>query len=187
MDFAFYDMVWYHDQPKPDLTEKSRKLGRWLGVSHRVGSDLCYWVLTVSGNVISYTTVQHVKKQEQLDDNTIKTQIKTFDQLVTTRFDYHKFTTENKEATSPYIEDIEPRLQDKNVRRGIAPHDSEYGQMIEEEQVEADDHADLDKYIGAQLLLGVGRDTLTGRFIKRARGTDGARVGPPHNNTLFDT
>ena len=34
MDFGFYDIVWYHDQPKPDLTDESRKLGRWLGVSH---------------------------------------------------------------------------------------------------------------------------------------------------------
>ena len=132
MDFAFYDMVWYHDQPKPDVTDKSRKLGRWLGVYHRVGSDLCYWVLTVLGKVISCTTVQHVTQQEQLDDTAIKTRIETFDQLVATRLDDHKFTSENEEDTSPYIEDIESRLQDDDVRRGIAPHDSEYGQMIEE-------------------------------------------------------
>ena len=106
---------------------------------------------------------------------------------MTTRLDDHKFTSENEEDTSPYIEDIESRLQDDDVRRGIAPHDSEYGQMIEEERVEADDHADLDKYIGAQLLLDVGGDTLTGRVIKRARGPDGARVGRPHNNPLFDS
>ena len=51
--------------------------------------------------------------------------------------------------------------------------------MIEEERFEVDDHADLDKYIGAQLLLDVGGDTLTGRVIKRARGSNGARVSRP--------
>ena len=176
MDFGFYDIVWYHDQPKPDLTDESRKLGRWLGVSHRVGSDLCYWVLTVSGKVISCTTVQHVTQQEQQSDNTIQTKIKIFDQAVTTRLDEFNFINLNDEATSPYIEDIETRLEDE-VRQGISPTDSEYGDMIEEERTEADDHADLDKYIGAQLLLDVGGDTLTARVIKRARGPDGTRVG----------
>ena len=27
IDFLFYDLVWYHDQPKPDASEEPRKLG----------------------------------------------------------------------------------------------------------------------------------------------------------------
>lgn len=40
-DFAFYQFVWYWDTPKPP-EEKGSKLGRWLGVSHRIGSPMCY-------------------------------------------------------------------------------------------------------------------------------------------------
>ena len=44
LDFEFYDLVWWLDRPKkPDVNDKSRRLARWLGVSHHVGSDLCYW------------------------------------------------------------------------------------------------------------------------------------------------
>jgi hypothetical protein len=39
-DFGFYDHVWYWDTPNDDIA--SAKIGRWLGVSHRVGSGLCY-------------------------------------------------------------------------------------------------------------------------------------------------
>jgi hypothetical protein len=37
MDFAFYDLVWWLDRPtKPNITNSSCRLARWLGVSHRV-------------------------------------------------------------------------------------------------------------------------------------------------------
>ena len=53
LDFTFYDWCWYNDNAGLGET----KLGRWLGVSHRVGSLMSYWVLTQKGNVISHTTV----------------------------------------------------------------------------------------------------------------------------------
>ena len=38
-DFELYDLCWYWDTPndweKPNI-------GRWLGVSHHIGSSLCY-------------------------------------------------------------------------------------------------------------------------------------------------
>ena len=39
-------------------------LGRWLGVSHRVGSALCYCILSEKGKVLSRTTVQHLTEKE---------------------------------------------------------------------------------------------------------------------------
>ena len=48
LDFTIWDQVWYKHSP-----EKGFKPGRWLGVSHRVGSALCYYVLTEWGNIIS--------------------------------------------------------------------------------------------------------------------------------------
>ena len=57
MEFEFYDLCEYWDVPN---TEDNPKIGRWLGVSHRVGSAMSYWILTSTGQVISQTTVQHL-------------------------------------------------------------------------------------------------------------------------------
>ena len=42
LDFIFYDWCWYNDNAGLGET----KLGHWLGVSHRVGSLMSYWILT---------------------------------------------------------------------------------------------------------------------------------------------
>jgi hypothetical protein len=61
LEFEFYDLCWYWDNQQDT---KEAKIGRWLGVSHRVGSALCYWILTEKGQILSRTTVQHVTREE---------------------------------------------------------------------------------------------------------------------------
>ena len=41
-------------------------LGIWLGVSHRVGSALCYWILSEKGRVLSKTTAQLLTAEETI-------------------------------------------------------------------------------------------------------------------------
>ena len=55
LDFAFWDLVWFGDDP-----EEGPYLERWLGVSHCVGSALCYHVLKSNASIESRITVQHV-------------------------------------------------------------------------------------------------------------------------------
>ena len=57
IEFEFYDLYWYWDNKTDNI---KGKIGRWFGVSHRVGNALCYWVLTEKGNIVVRTTVQHV-------------------------------------------------------------------------------------------------------------------------------
>ena len=64
-DFEFYDLVWYWDAP---FTEDNPKIGRWLGVSHRIGSALCYWILTDKATVLSRSTVHHLTREDTLQD-----------------------------------------------------------------------------------------------------------------------
>ena len=45
LDFGFYDRVWF----KEDAELGDTKLGRFLDVSHHVGSLTIYWVLPVRG------------------------------------------------------------------------------------------------------------------------------------------
>ena len=84
IDFEFYDRVWYYDQKKIEIYGSGRWLARWLGIAHRVGSALCYWLLLQSGKVIARTTIQHVVRDDYLNDD-IKSEIERFDQTVEER------------------------------------------------------------------------------------------------------
>ena len=42
-------------------------LGLWIGLSRRVGSALCYWILSEKVNFLSQTTVQHLTTEEPRD------------------------------------------------------------------------------------------------------------------------
>ena len=62
LDFEFYDLVWWLDRatkPSSDDTQVQR-LARWLGISHRVGSDMCYWRLTESGKLLGIDVLDHI-------------------------------------------------------------------------------------------------------------------------------
>ena len=61
MDFGFYDWVLYRTNTGLGQPE----LGKWLGVSHRVGQLMSYWILPISGIPISLTTVQQLTHPER--------------------------------------------------------------------------------------------------------------------------
>jgi hypothetical protein len=84
LDFDFFDYVWYWDKPHLDILKETPKIERWLRVSHRVGSDMCYWVLNKNGNVLSQTMVQHVT-QDNAKTNEMKTRLEEFDKKLNTR------------------------------------------------------------------------------------------------------
>ena len=79
IDFEFYDRVWYYVQKKINIDGSGRRLARWLGVAHCIGSDLCYWLLLQSGKVIARTTVHHVVRDDYLNDD-VKSESERFDQ-----------------------------------------------------------------------------------------------------------
>ena len=49
------------------LDDTKKILVQWLGVSHRFGSALCYFILSEKGKVLSLTTVHHLTDEEQID------------------------------------------------------------------------------------------------------------------------
>ena len=78
LDFSFYDWCWYNDNAGLGET----KLGRWLGVSHHVGSLMSYWVLTLKGHVISQTTVSRITNLEKQQTD-VKHRLAEFDSAIT--------------------------------------------------------------------------------------------------------
>jgi len=185
LDFELYDRVWYYDQKKIEIDGSGRRLARWLGVAHRVGSDLCYWLLLESGKVIARTTVQHVVRDDYLNDD-IRREIERFDQVVNERLSDQNFMAEGHDGF--YIQD-----ELTGTATSVAPVlDDEVndGDMPFPDSLEADDIDDelLDKYLNAELIFDVGTgNERKGRVVKRAKGTSGEPIGRAHSNPLFDT
>jgi hypothetical protein len=74
LDFGFYDHVSY----KENAGLGTAAISRWLGVSHRVGGLMSYWVLTQTGTVISRTTAQRITNLEKETDE-VKQSVNEFD------------------------------------------------------------------------------------------------------------
>jgi hypothetical protein len=188
IDFEFYDRVWFYDQKKMEMDDTGRKLARWLGVAHRVGSDLCYWLLLPSGKVIARTTVQHVTREDILNDD-VRRQVEAFDSDVEERLDDQRFVAQDPDATF-FLQDEDNVCYDSHRGVTTTPAVDEYGDMIVPELLEADDIDDevLDKYLNAELIFDMGTGAeRRGRVIKRAKGTTGQPIGRGHANPLFDT
>ena len=61
------------------LVEKRALPGRWIGISHRIGAGICYWVFNEQFNVISRSTVKHDTKEDLLNP-TLKETLKLADE-----------------------------------------------------------------------------------------------------------
>jgi hypothetical protein len=122
LDFEFYNLVWGLDHPtKPNFTGITRRLARWLlGVSHRVGSNLSYWLITESGKVISKTASvleHHVTRDDYLQAGDKKLEIETFnDQLAASLDDANFIVNGEGEFDSLYLQDIGDDLH-SGIRR----------------------------------------------------------------------
>jgi hypothetical protein len=81
LNFGFYDQLSFKENAGLGVTS----IGRWLGVSHRVGGLISYWVLTMQGTVISRTTVQRVTNLEKETDE-VKAAVIEFEGEISHRF-----------------------------------------------------------------------------------------------------
>jgi len=177
-DFDFYDLVWYWRTPHPSLTEHDRELARWVGVANNIGSDMCYWLIPVSGTPIATTTVQHVTA-EDMRDTDIAERVQQFNEWLTRRLDETNFIIEDHQRPPDiyleYDDDVAPV-------EPVNPDDA---------RPEADDIDDHDKWIGATFLLDPLRNTdkvgTKARVVQRRTDPFGNPIGRAHPNPLMDT
>jgi hypothetical protein len=175
LDFDIYDLVWIWDNPN---SEANPRLARWLGVAHRIGSDLCYWIINGEGNIMARTTVQHVTDLDRKQPETAE-RIKAFDAALSTRLgDVNHELPDAVPGSSFFLEDVEDEEMEPAVAEG------------EEGAYEQDDFTPdaFDTYLNAELLLpDSGNNIVRARVVKRAKGEDGNPLGLRHKNPLFDT
>jgi hypothetical protein len=71
-----------------------------IGVSHRVGGLMSYWILTIKGTVISRTTVQRVTALEKETDE-VKAAVVEFDSEISCRFKEEEDLTYDRAKPNP--------------------------------------------------------------------------------------
>ena len=192
LDFDFYDLIWYHPGVHPNFDNEIRQLGRWLGVSHRVGSDMCYWILTVTGHVISESTVQHVTRDDALDVD-IKQQIDEFNERLNERMDDTNFKIKHDEGGFTLVDEYDlPQWDSAYGDHESTPTDAEYGGNPDDVPLKDIDDIEpetYDKYIGARVILNEEQNNGGNIATIKRRATDdyGRPIGQAHTNPMFDT
>ena len=185
LDFDFYDRVWYWDAKKMDMTDERARIGRWLGISHRVGSDMTYWILTESGNVIARSTVQHITTSDMATAD-IKARVQNFDDILLDRLADDNFVVDLPDHVFYLQDDMDGTdpPTDANI-----PPSAEYGDMMQAPAIDADEteFETFDKYLGAEFLVNDNGETVPAKVLKRARDNDGKPIGKTHTNPLLDT
>ena len=180
LDFSFYDWCCYNDNAGLGET----KLGRWLGVSHHVGSLMFYWVLMLKGHVISRTTMSRVTNLEKQQTDVMHC-LAEFDSALTARFndDAHVLIEGGK---------IQP--QDWSKPLDDLDYLDEFHNVVSNPEVpEADQQftPDVfdDRYLNMELALPHGEEATPqyAKVTKRLRDANGIPIGTADDNPILDT
>ncbi len=172
--YRWYDPVWYYNQIEMFPNDR-RLIGRWLGVAHRVGQAMCYYILQSNGQVIARSTVQPLMPEER-DSTMIKQQITEFDRQVQERIGKPEIVLEvEPHPSSPRMIDVDEGNFEMWEPEAAMP--------------EADDDPPefLDNYISAHVLLPKGDTFVKGQVVARKRDAEGFVKGKPNANPILDS
>jgi hypothetical protein len=119
-------------------------LGRWLGISHCVGSELCYWIVTDSGQVVSKTSVEHVTCDYYLNEDT-NAKVKDFEKKLGEQLDDSNFILQGEAGVNlKMLEDLDNEGIGAMEENGITLIEEEYDDMMVEECPKGDDEEAVD-------------------------------------------
>jgi hypothetical protein len=175
LEFGWYDPVFYRN-PGAFPANEPAQVGRWLGVAHRVGQALCYWILPISGIPIARSTVQSWST-EDLDNDVMREKLKAYDEAIKAKL--------KTEDIIPGVLDVNQlREWDIDGEEEVDEKEDPEGEMPEADDWTADA---FDQYINAEVMLPRG-DTLQRAQVKsRKRNADGDPVGTANSNPILDS
>jgi hypothetical protein len=149
---------------------------------------MSYWILTVSGHVISRTTVQRITELE-LGTDDLKERCKDYTKRITT------ILKENLEAVH---QDGERQPQDWNEYTEINDQEfrTEFEKAISDETIPEEDETFTpdtfgDTYLNKEIAImrgaGDSSDIQYGKVTKRLRDAEGRPIGTASENPIMDT
>ena len=179
VEFEWYQPIWYYEANA--FPEERRKLGRWIGVAHRIGQAMCYWIIPESGVPIARTTIQMITSDEMATIE-VQTSLKAYDEAI-----QKKIGDQVDEAELPgpmqgmmHPEDEEDDALDHGNFEPFAPSLA----MPEADEFDAET---FDNYLQAEVLLPKGDNLVTGMVTGRKRDADGNPVGRRNTNPILDS
>ena len=181
LDFGFYDWIWFKENAGLGET----KIGRWLGVSHKVGTLMSFWVLTQGGKVLSRTTVQRVTNLESQTKENSARQL-AFDNVIAARLgnaDYYARDLEGKVVPGDWGDSnaFDAEFQDE-FNRIVSDDD------VPEADIQPTAEVFNDTYLNMELALPRdGGEVEFGRVVKRLRDKNGIPIGTANDNPILDT
>ncbi|KAI2501830.1 Reverse transcriptase (RNA-dependent DNA polymerase) [Fragilaria crotonensis] len=187
LDFEFYDWVTFRSNA--GLGEV--QLGRWLGVSHRVGRLMSYWILPDSAIPISATTVQRLTNDERSTDE-VKRQMSEYEDKVKTTFEARSSDIANTIRGVELSKIIDHENEDEGFYQEFTRVIDDAMLPHADDQVDNDDkfvEVETDQYIGMELALPRGDDgaMVHAKVIKRLKDNEGNPVGTVNANPLLDS
>lgn len=144
-------------------------MGKWLGVAHRVGQALCYYILTGNGQPIICSIVQPISAVEWKDEH-IKGQIKVLNENIIKKIgdiDLQKVPRELQDEYDDTYEPMEPEAC-KPEMNDFTPET-------------------YDALISAEVLLTKWDILLPATMIGRKRDHNGNALGIANANPILDT
>ena len=179
-DFGFYDRVWFRSNG--GIAEP--QIGRWLGVSHKVGPLMSYWILPQSGIPISCITVQRITNAEIATDE-IKAKLKIYDSKINEKMKAKDIDNGKEMGEQPAWNRLSLDKEDNDFIE-------EFNRVISDASVpDAEEYTPdtFDGYLSMQIGLPRGPDDELhyAKVKRRAVDEDGKPVGKSSNNPLTDT
>jgi hypothetical protein len=171
LEFSWYEPIWYFE-PEP-FPQQTRKMARWIGVAHRVGQAMYYWLLPPTGIPIARTTIQKIKQDDMMTDQ-VKDAINQLDTTLKVNL-----RSDNPEIPFMlYRENMQ--LEDMEVDEPIQPETS----VQEIDDIELDAY---DELLLTEPLLEKDGELVRAKITGRKRDQEGNLVGHYSTNPLLNT
>ena len=104
VEFEFYDYCWYWDTPPQSYSHEKKQLGRWLGVEHRVGQSMDFWIMSTNGKVIGRSTVSLLDPSDY-DVNKCKQRMSELDTTINSSIGDYRNAVNVKNTKVPDFDD----------------------------------------------------------------------------------
>ena len=184
LDFGLYDYVTFRQNAGLGLPE----IGRWLGVSHRFGQLMSYWILPESGIPISCSTVQNLTNAEK-STTEWKEKIKSFEERLRNKWDATSADVNNGIPQTEGVENVlsledEPDEFKQEFKRVISSKD-----IPEADDLNDNEYGEYDPYLNMTLSVKHGLEGRVQDAVvkRRATGDDGKPIGIANSNPMLDT
>lgn len=195
VEFQFYDHCWYWDTPQ-GYPHQKKHIGRWLGMPHRVGQAIVFWVMNNNGKVIAKSTVIPLEPAEH-EVQEVKDRMDDLNKTITEKISDYKnalheevteipdFDEEELDAQLGFCFDISNKELKGSDNDGL---EEDNIPDLDGTSHEVDSSA-FDKFLGINVNISAsdGKSTVIRKVTKRKRDHGNALIGQYNENPILNT